>query len=377
VREPVKPVFPAPRSESYARYAPVESKVCLDCHRDPHDGRFGQRCESCHVVAGWKTIRAAGGDRAFHDKTRYPLKGAHLDVDCKACHGPTPGMPAKMKGLAFSPCGACHSDAHAGQLDVEAARRCDTCHAVDDFSPTTFGRKDHAKTRYPLEGGHSSVACNACHQPNAALSARLPDAFKKLLDKRRRKLLVSDVSFAWKQPLDKCESCHRDVHQKQFEGRAGGCAACHRLAAFSNLTFDHDKDSVFALTGKHDTTKCAKCHPKSVGATGVVRYKPLKSDCASCHADVHLGLLADAKGTTDCARCHSTEDFSKRLSFRHEPPFTTFLLDGAHVETACEKCHPKVLVAPKVYASRYRSIPTTCEGCHVDEHQGAFRGFEP
>ena len=61
--------------------------------------------------------------------------------------------------------------------------------------------------------------------------------------------------------------------------------------AFSDLTFDHDRDSRFPLTGKHAETPCAGCHrPQRVGnGAPFIRYKPLDLTCGSCHTDYHQG----------------------------------------------------------------------------------------
>jgi hypothetical protein len=106
----------------------------------------------------------------------------------------------------------------------------------------------------------------------------------------------------------------------------------------------------------------------------VVRYKPLLSDCASCHADPHAGQFAPARRTTDCERCHATADW-KQTAFVHRPPFTNYLLDGKHESVECNGCHLEVEVGGGVRARRYRGVPTTCAGCHVDVHRGAFREF--
>ena len=57
------------------------SVACGDCHKDPHQGRFGETCTKCHTEVDWKTVVAGSTEsRAFHDKTRYPLRGAHVQV---------------------------------------------------------------------------------------------------------------------------------------------------------------------------------------------------------------------------------------------------------------------------------------------------------
>jgi len=120
---------------------------------------------------------------------------------------------------------------------------------------------------------------------------------------------------------------------------------------------------------------CAACH--FADSSGAVRYKPLQTQCAACHADPHAGQFAAARAaTTDCAHCHATADW-KQTAFVHRPPWTAFELQGKHATTACADCHREVILAGNVKVSQYRGVPTTCAGCHVDVHRGAFREFVP
>ncbi|MBL8955740.1 MAG: hypothetical protein JNK82_33510 [Myxococcaceae bacterium] len=366
-----KPTFPAPKAETYLKYSPLEHQTCLECHKDPHDGRFGQRCSSCHTTEGWSVIRNASQERAFHDKTRYPLEGEHLEAPCTGCHGPWPGHPAKFKGLKFGACSDCHADAHLGQLAKPA---CEACHAVDGFTPVRFGVTQHGSTRFPLGGAHTTVGCLACHPHTASLEARIPGGVRVELKRRKRPELFSFAALDFKRPLDKCESCHADAHAGQLKDKP--CSSCHRTTSFSALDFDHDTGSAWPLSGKHAEVKCAKCHaPDKKGQP--VLYRGLATTCAGCHADVHAGQLARVRGqVTDCERCHETTAF-KPAKFVHEPPFTPFLLDGRHATSSCERCHRPVKVAGQLTAVRYKPLPQTCEGCHADFHRGAFEGFEP
>jgi hypothetical protein len=220
--------------KEFTRFKPVAHTRCTDCHQDPHQTRFGLDCERCHVEDSWTQVKSAGGggERAFHEKTRYPLRGLHAQVACKDCHGPFPGKKAVFKGLAFDTCTACHSDAHQGQLK----QTCDRCHDVDGFRPAHFEVKDHASTRYPLQGSHAAVACMLCH----------------LQDKKPPAKLVSRVLFH--PQSQRCEDCHRDPHQGQLQR---GCAACHQVTSFHDVKLDHDRDTRFALTGAHRKAACA------------------------------------------------------------------------------------------------------------------------
>jgi len=59
--------------------------ACVGCHLDVHAGQFAavsesQGCDSCHDNLTWK----AG--RFDHQRTSFPLDGAHGRVPCKDCH---------------------------------------------------------------------------------------------------------------------------------------------------------------------------------------------------------------------------------------------------------------------------------------------------
>jgi len=370
-------------ADRYARYRPLAHAACLDCHKDPHQDRFGQDCIRCHVTDDWKRIVAgATAQHEFHQKTRYPLEGAHRAVACAPCHGPFHGTPARFKPLAFQACTDCHADAHAGQMARRGAEagRCERCHEVRGFLPVRFGLEEHEKTSYELEGAHRTVACAACHPQDERLAERLPAQARAELARRGRPVRTSLALYDVAGDLTRCETCHADPHAGQLV-RPKGCAACHGLDSFHRVRFDHQKESRFALAGTHATAPCASCHRPEPGAGGaVVRYRPLEVACAACHRDPHLGQLTSAAAAgapvAGCERCHGADDW-KKLRFRHEQPFTDYPLTGKHQKVACEKCHPALQVAPGVESRRYKPLPRGCEGCHADFHQGAFRGFEP
>jgi hypothetical protein len=369
---------PAPRAETFLALSDIPHQTCDTCHADPHGGKFEQRCEACHTTAGWLKVKGAGIRRDFHEKTRFPLRGQHQEVDCKACHGPFPGRRARFKGLAFGKCADCHPDGHEGQLarrGQRAAPDCDACHTVNGFIPARFDVPAHAKTPFPLKGGHQAVPCNGCHRADRSLLDRVPRALLALLKRERRPLLVSPVVFRFSGELDRCDSCHRDPHGGQFAAKvkASGCTVCHRDQSFHTLAFDHDRDSRYPLEGPHAKAACEGCH--RAGAAGVVQYTGVSRDCQACHLDVHRGQFAQAGGT-DCARCHTVSAFAQAPRFVHAPPFTPFRLEGAHAKASCGRCH-RERVVDGVKVERFVGLPTTCAGCHQDFHQGAFRGFSP
>ncbi len=83
----------SPGGSAIAKLAPAFSStptLCSGCHKDPHGGQFrkGQgrpdapeeECSNCHTTSGW------GGADFDHEKTRYPLDRAHMNVPCAKCH---------------------------------------------------------------------------------------------------------------------------------------------------------------------------------------------------------------------------------------------------------------------------------------------------
>ena len=258
---------------------------CTDCHTDAHFGQLAKRtdqgrCESCHDVNGMSPAKFTVED---HQKTSYALAGAHLAVPCDACHktvgkdvlGKIPGLvlAANASGrrtlqfrFAATRCADCHKDPHRGELDARAGKDgCVFCHKVDSWHQISF---DHAKTRFPLTGGHARVACAPCHPP---IDKGKPTATLRLAGT----------------PLQ-CEACHKDPHKGQLKkaGATVGCEDCHGTEAWNRSSFYHGRDAGFALDGAHVKLACAACHvrdPKDGLSSG--KYKPLPRTCKGCHAD--------------------------------------------------------------------------------------------
>jgi hypothetical protein len=330
-------------------------------------------------------VHGSAKERVFHEKTRYPLRGAHQQVRCEACHVTAPGAKAVYRGLPFERCTDCHFDAHLGQLAASPGaparppsallKTCDRCHTVDGFQPVRFELEDHQQLAYRLEGAHRVVACAGCHPKDPRLEARVPVAVRRRLEGLHRPVKASLALLDLPRAAKDCRTCHRDPHGGQFQGRQDkdGCTACHGLERFKPARFDHQQDSRFKLDGKHRAAACGSCHKPA--DAGLVRYKPLPVSCAGCHADPHAGQLA-VRGVTDCARCHDAASWKEKIRFDHRQD-SRFKLDGKHAPLACDRCHPMVLLAGGAEARRYKPLPLECQGCHADQHQGAFRGFKP
>ena len=81
--------------------------------RDPHSGQFADvdkvtRCVTCHNTAKWRP------SLFDHEKTAFPLQGAHQAVRCQACHTNVK-MVDEDPVLFYKPtptaCSACHGTA--------------------------------------------------------------------------------------------------------------------------------------------------------------------------------------------------------------------------------------------------------------------------
>ena len=86
-------------------------KRCFECHEDIHGGQFmapgkEQDCSSCHSVSKWNS------GTFDHNKTDYPLDGAHSKVGCAQCHTQQKeidGRVVRMYSGAPRNCEGCHS----------------------------------------------------------------------------------------------------------------------------------------------------------------------------------------------------------------------------------------------------------------------------
>jgi len=293
--------------------------TCVACHKGTdakkgHKGRFGEKCETCHVEKGWKSTIFDHGR-----STKYVLKGKHEQAKCASCHT---GILYKEK--TPSACVACHrkDDAKKGHKG-RFGEKCETCHIEKGWTSTNF---DHGRdARYPLRGKHAKVKCKSCH-----------------------------VGYLYKEKLTvACVACHRkdDQHRGQLGPR---CETCHNEASWKQTRIDHDLTR-FPLLGKHAKVKCKKCHVTP-------RFRDASIACYSCHRkeDKHKLLLG-----TRCEECHIPRSW-KQWEFDHDRR-TTFVLDGKHRGLACQACH-------RFPVHGRATLSATCASCHQDKdvHNGGF-----
>ena len=339
----------------YAKYKEIAFAKCSACHTDPHKGSFSATCESCHNTSNWHRIAELQG--FDHSKTKFPLLGKHASVACSDCH--THGD--FKTPVAFAKCMDCHKDAHKGQfLGRSSGGECAECHTVEGFRPSTFTVKEHAKTKYPLEGHHAEVACEKCHVVKGPKG--------------------EDTLFKIEQT--QCKDCHVDIHKGQFAGapHQNRCETCHDVQGFKPARFalGQHKDTRFPLTGAHLAVLCSECHkPVPSGSITPVKYRFEDRSCAGCHTDPHKGEFRErmeAKrpdGTVaGCEACHTTKTWKELNRFNHSK--TSFALTGAHRGVACGDCHRPPGLETSLKNVNFHTAPTKCSGCHNDQHAGQF-----
>jgi hypothetical protein len=349
------------RGQRVPVFKPVAHEECSDCHTDPHGGRLGTTCGKCHVTTGFKTVQRASFD---HERTRYPLRGRHVDVACEGCHDFST-HPTAPRDRPFATCGGCHTDAHAGTATLASrAVDCAACHTVDGWRPATYTVAQHAAAKFALEGRHAQAACNTCHvkNPPGIAAATLGSA------------------GVWLRPVAAgCVDCHVDPHA----GRFPRCRDCHDLQGFRPATIGVTAHARyhFALEGAHAAVPCVACHgelkhPATTSSLAVARWTspPLAftapaGGCTGCHANPHGDQFATRPAGAACETCHSTAGFRPADRFDHGRD-TTFPLTGAHQGVACARCHPAARGAGGAMVVRYRPVSAKCESCHTDKPRG-------
>jgi hypothetical protein len=329
-------------------------QACAACHADPHRGKLGANCSTCHQTANWKRI---DGSRFDHGRTRFPLRGRHAAVACAECHGPA---ATSMSIPGFERCSTCHEDRHGGQFDVAGtAPDCARCHDERGFKPSTFSLADHQRTGYPLEGAHRTVTCAKCHREVSTVT--LASQGIDLRFSGPTPTTVRQFDFQ----TTACSDCHADPHAAGTSRLAAsdGCTGCHDVQAWKAVTFDHDR-TTFALDGAHRRTACTDCH-RTTRPTGGVREIPFTgapTNCDGCHHDPHEEQFTMDRESSLCTRCHTTIDWNPSR-FDHDRD-AAFKLEGAHRAVACVDCHPAERRGDEVVI-RYKPVPQACAACHA------------
>jgi len=247
-----------------------------------HDGITADLdCSACHTPEGWGLSSSAGASGFDHDRTGFPLRGAHVQSTCSGCH--------KGKGTPATTCEGCHEDPHQGRVDGECAE----CHTATGWDDTETLER-HRKSRMPLTGAHALLDCAACHT-------------------RQDERTWSDV------PTD-CFACHADDYRSDIHPDHAGnpdafsreCGRCHRTSGWTPAVIDPGTiarradpaaghDEVFVLSsGSHVDASCQSCH--------VDKRRQRRVRCDGCHTRTAIRKQHPGKqpgrAAASCLRCH-------------------------------------------------------------------------
>jgi cytochrome c3-like protein len=204
---------------------------CYSCHQkdEPHEGRFGLNCASCHTTDGWTPAKFD------HNLAAFKLEGQHAEVRCESCH-----VNNQFKGTPQD-CFSCHqqNDAHNGKYGKD----CSVCHDPSSWDHVSF---DHNSSKFPLTGAHASVACEKCHSTGQ----------------------FAGLSTA-------CSSCHKDpvFHAGMF---GLNCVACHTTDNWSAI-YKGPHPGIADEGGRgvnHGGGSCRSCHTQTLST----------ATCTQCHS---------------------------------------------------------------------------------------------
>ena len=318
-------------------FSGLRFSLCTDCHEDVHEGKFGQNCLDCHNVNSFTDISQP---KDFdHDKTDYPLRGLHTNVDCRECHK----TQSYTDPIRHNLCKICHEDYHKGEFNEGSiSPDCKECHTVyEKFTYTTYGFEEHQKSKFALEGSHLATPCSACH-------------------------LNEEENWVFKTVGSNCVDCHEDIHKDLISDKyypSQDCENCHNIESWAAVEFDHGLTE-WELEGKHSALSCRECHfvISETADTITQRFNALADGgCVDCHENVH-GEQFMVNGTTECTRCHATSQSWNVDNFDHNK--TKFPLEGRHAEAECKACHKETIYPDNIQRVEYKIVKFECIDCH-------------
>ncbi len=329
--------------------------LCSDCHTDPsnyaiftcitchqagetnsqHEGISGyvynsDACLACHPDG-------SGGGAFDHSNTGFPLTGAHIGLDCIACH------ENGYSGTSTN-CADCHDNNYNQTTNpnhnvIGIPNDCASCHTTNPgWTPATFPIHSNY---YQLTGGHATIAnnCFSCHNGNYNTTSTV------------------------------CFDCHSQNYNQTTNPNHSGigipdeCATCHTTnPGWAPATFPIHSN-YYVLQGAHVSiaNDCAACHSGNYNTTPIT--------CFGCHQNNYNQTTnpphLSAQFPTNCETCHTQTTWIPS-TFDHDGQYFPIYSGNHHnAWDQCSDCHND----PNNYAV------FTCLTCHGqnqmnNEHNG-------
>ena len=177
--------------------------------------------------------------------------------------------------------------------------RCENCHSLQRFLPSTFSLRRHNETPFGLSGGHVAVPCGDCHKPSANFKPK-PTAL-----------------YHWQNLA--CTTCHADPHQGRFQkvmrqaglnGKPLECEACHSAESwkeFSRLRPCQDRLSSERRPCGHEVRRLPQIAEFNTAALINANFKAAPSE-----------MRGMPRGYSWHAICESWSDALRFVSRQHE-----------------------------------------------------------
>jgi hypothetical protein len=374
--------------------------TCVDCHTDMHNQTVGPDCGRCHTAKSWIVENIT----EIHQRSRFPLLGAHKTADCSACHRSASLLRFEPLGVQCYDCHQANYMAATNPNHVQGgfSKDCIQCHSMNSIAWNSTN-VDHAF--FPLTQGHAinctschtngtfsglSRDCDKCHQANWAATtnpshqaANIPkncdQCHTTIPGWKPATFTIHSTYYALTGAhiTITCDQCHNGVYNNTTPTVCVGChltnynqtnnpphasaqfgtdcQTCHSTTAWTPATFDHDGKYFPIYSGKHQGTwvLCTDCH------TNQSNYGTFS--CIDCHAhndqtqlnNGHQGVGGYSYNSLACYSCHPTG--STEGSFNHNNGFP---LTGAHTTLLCSACH----------ANGFTGTPTACSACHINAY---------
>lgn len=321
----------------------LRAAECATCHADVHRGAYAERCAECHNTVSFSDVQA----RQVHARTTFPLTGAHLQIDCRACH-----VDSRLG--EFTPldpqCVACHRTQYeqAQPIDHVASGfpvECQQCHSTIAWSAYVHFDHPSVSGGFRLLGAHERIRCESCHDAN------LGPLFQPANDQD-------------------CIACHQPDYQRGHPG--GGfpttCVQCHSVDTWEGATFDHAQlANGFRLLGAHARLDCSSCH----AADMTPLFTPANDqDCLSCHDADYQREHGGTGFPTTCLTCHTVDNWNADNFTQHDQLYFP-IFSGRHAGTwqSCQTCHTQ--------SNDY--LVFSCFACHqqaqTDSHHREVRNY--
>ncbi len=253
--------------------------TCINCHTNPqttnqHNGINGfaynsPACLACHPTG-------SATDGFDHNKTNFPLTGAHVTTACLDCHA---------SGYAGTPtnCASCHTpdynqSSNPNHVSLAIPTNCASCHTTAAWQPATFSIHNNY---YQLKGKHAGIAndCAACHNGN------------------------------YNNTPNTCAGCHISEYNQTISPKHASagfpttCQDCHSETTWTPANFNHDGMYFPIYSGNHkgEWDQCSDCH------TTPGNYKTFS--CTVCHKNPqtnnkHNGVNGYSYSSPACLSCH-------------------------------------------------------------------------